>query len=315
MFEHHDAALQQEHRPAPRLRSLAVVGLALGLGLSLAACGSDAKDGVTDESSASQSPSAAAKPLSAAEKTEAAKATAGFTAYVQGELAELTAETAKFVDAVKAGNDDEARALYPIAREHWERVEPVAAQFGDLDPAIDAREAGLDKGADWTGWHRLEKDLWPTRAKNYTPLTVAEKTQLADKLLADTKTIQAQGADLKLTLTDVVEGSQGLLEEVAGSKVTGEEEYWSRTDLWDFQANLDGSRQGFELFEPILVGRDKKLAGTIADQFDAVQDLLDKTRDGEGYVTYDTLTRPQVKAMSDAVNALGESLAEVSAVL
>jgi iron uptake system component EfeO len=63
------------------------------------------------------------------------------------------------------------------------------------------------------------------------------------------------------------------------------------------------------------VGRDKKLAGTIADQFDAVQDLLDKTRDGEGYVAYDTLTKPQVKAMSDAVNALGESLAEVSAVL
>ena len=30
--------------------------------------------------------------------------------------------------------------------------------------------------------------------------------------------------------------------EVATGKVTGEEEYWSRTDLWDFQANVDGAR-------------------------------------------------------------------------
>ena len=32
------------------------------------------------------------------------------------------------------GEDDEARALYPVARVHWERIETVAESFGDLDP-------------------------------------------------------------------------------------------------------------------------------------------------------------------------------------
>ena len=61
----------------------------------------------------------------------------------------------------------------------------------------------------------------------------------------------SRSADQELDYTlDIVEGSRGLLEEIAGGKVTGEEEYWSRTDLWDFQANLDGAREAYEGVEP-----------------------------------------------------------------
>jgi iron uptake system component EfeO len=282
---------------------------AVWLSLSLSACGT------TTEKAPESPDSGEPKALTAAERAQVAKATKAYTAYVQGELAGLVDGTTEFVTAVKAGDDDRARAIYPNARARWERVETIAAEFGDLDPAIDAREAGLSEGDEWTGWHRLEKDLWPARAKNYTPLTDAEQATLADKLLADTQTIQEQGKDLKITATEIVEGSQGLLEEIAGGKVTGEEEYWSRTDLWDFQANLDGAWEGFNLLEPVIKGRDPKLADRIQYQFGAVQGLLDATKKGDEFVTYDKLTKQQVKGMSDAVNALGESMAEVSAVL
>jgi iron uptake system component EfeO len=289
-------------------RTITLAISAVGLSLSLSACG-------TPADKAPESLGDEPKALTAAEQAQVKKATAEYTEWVQDELDGLVDQTGEFVTAVKAGNDDEARAIYPNARTRWERVETIAAEFGDLDPAIDAREAGLAKGEEWTGWHRLEKDLWPARAEDYTPLTDAEQAELADKLLADTKTIQEQGEDLKITHTDIVEGSQGLLEEIAGGKVTGEEEYWSRTDLWDFQANLDGSRKGFDLLEPVIAGRDAELAAKIEDQFGAVQGLLDATKKGDEFVTYDKLTKEQVKAMSDAVNALGESMAEVSAVL
>jgi iron uptake system component EfeO len=281
---------------------------ALALSLSLSACG-------TTTEKARESTADGPQPLTAAEKARVAKATTEYSKYVQDELAGLVRQTAEFVTAIKAGDDDRARAIYPNARSRWERVETIAAEFGDLDPAIDAREAGLQEGEEWTGWHRLEKDLWPARAKNYTPLTDAEQAELADKLLADTKTIQKQGEDLKITVTDIVEGSQGLLEEIAGEKVTGEEEYWSRTDLWDFQSNLDGAWKGFDLLKPVIEGRDAKLAATIDYRFGAVQGLLDATKRSDAFVTYDKLTKQQVKAMSDQVNALGESLAKVSAVL
>ena len=80
-------------------------------------------------------------------------------------------KTTEFVELYKAGDDDAARALYADARVHWERIETVAESFGDLDPMLDAREADLEEGQEWTGWHRIEKDLWPARAEAYTPLT------------------------------------------------------------------------------------------------------------------------------------------------
>ncbi len=289
---------------SPITRALIVVGL----GLSLTACATPAEQ-------APEATASAPAPLNATEKAQVAKATAEYEKWVQDELTGLVRQTGEFVAAVKAGRDDEARTIYPNARTRWERVETIAAEFGDLDPAIDAREAGLQEGEEWTGWHRLEKDLWPARAENYTPLTDAKQAELADKLLADTKAIQKQSENLQLTATDIVEGSQGLLEEIAGGKVTGEEEYWSRTDLWDFQANLDGAWKGFELLEPVIKGRDVKLAEKISYQFGAVQGLLDATKRNDEFVTYDKLTKQQVKDMSDAVNALGESMAEVSAVL
>ena len=110
--------------------------------------------------------------------------------------------------------DDEARALFPVARQHWERVEPVAESFGDLDPKTDAREADLEPGQKWTGWHRIEKDLWPP-ASGYTALTPAQRKVYANDLLANVKTLDKRVQTLKLTVDQIGNGSKGLLDEVA----------------------------------------------------------------------------------------------------
>ena len=86
------------------------------------------------------------------------------------QVGQLLSATRRFAEAYTAGDDATARALYAPTRVHWERVEPVAESFGDLDPILDAREADLEEGQDWTGWHRIEKDLWPP-ASGYTALT------------------------------------------------------------------------------------------------------------------------------------------------
>ena len=87
---------------------------------------------------------------------------------MQDQSDQLVVKTQEFVDLYKAGDDEAARALYADARVHWERIETVAESFGDLDPRMDAREADLEPGQKWTGWHLIEKDLWPQRAEDYT---------------------------------------------------------------------------------------------------------------------------------------------------
>jgi iron uptake system component EfeO len=239
-------------------------------------------------------------------------ATEQYRLYVRDQITQLTGKTEEFADLYLAGDDDAARALYADARTHWERVEPVAESFGDLDPRLDLREADLEEGQAWTGWHAIEKDLWPP-ADGYTAFTDAERAALAAQLVADTGELAARMEELTFDPTQLGNGAKELLDEVATGKVTGEEEIWSHTDLWDFQANVDGARIAFEALQPALETKDADLATTLTERFTALQGLLDEHRDGEGFVLYTDLTEDQVRELAAAVNALSEPLAELTA--
>jgi len=239
-------------------------------------------------------------------------ATEQYRLYVRDQIAQLVDKTQQFADLYVAGDDDAARALYPVARTHWERVEPVAESFGDLDPRLDLREADLEEGQAWTGWHAIEKDLWPP-ADGYTVFTAAERAALAEQLVADTDELSTRVQDLTFNATQLGNGAKELLDEVATGKVTGEEEIWSHTDLWDFQANVDGARIAFEALQPALETKDAELAATLTERFAALQTLLDQYRDGDGFVLYTDLTDDQIKELAAAVNALSEPLAELTA--
>ncbi|HEY9293838.1 MAG TPA: iron uptake system protein EfeO [Microlunatus sp.] len=236
-----------------------------------------------------------------------------YAGYVKDQTEQLVSATEKFAALYVAGKDDQARALYPAARVHWERIEPVAESFGDLDPKMDLREADLEQGQKWTGWHRIEKDLWPERAKHYKPLAEEQRKAYADDLVANTHTLYNRTRKINFTVDQIGNGAKGLMDEVATGKVTGEEEYWSGTDLWDFQANVDGAKVAFEGLRPILKSRDPQLDQQIDARFTALQKLLDQQRSGDGFVNYDALSQSQVKQLSDAVNALSEPLSKLTA--
>ncbi len=237
-----------------------------------------------------------------------------YSAYVRDQSSQLVDKTQQFVDAYTSGDDDEARRLYPVARTHWEGIETVAESFGDLDPKTDLREADLEDGQEWTGWHLLEKDLWPP-ASGYQPLSDADRATYAADLMKNINTLDKRVQDLEFTVDQVSNGSKGLLDEVATGKITGEEDIWSHTDLWDFQANVDGARVAYETLQPLLEVKDPDLSKEIGRRFDALQTLLDQHRDGDGFVFYDTVGEPERKQLSQAVDALSEPLSKMTGAL
>jgi iron uptake system component EfeO len=240
------------------------------------------------------------------------KAQNDYRTWVQEQADLLVSRTARFVAAYQRGDDDRARALYPVARTPWEKIETVAESFGDLDPRTDAREADLAQGQRWTGWHRIEKDLWPERAQDYTPLTPAQRKVYGADLLANVTEVRDRIRHLSFTTDQIANGSSGLMEEVATGKVTGEEEYWSHTDLWDFAANVAGARVAFEDVKPILERRDPALARTLTQRFAEIDRLLAHHRDGAGYVLYTELSPTEIRRLADAVNALSEPLSHLT---
>ncbi|MNN36556.1 putative iron uptake system component EfeM precursor [compost metagenome] len=190
---------------------------------------------------------------------------------------------------------------------HYERIEPIAEALGDLDPNIDARDGDVEE-AEWRGFHRIEKALWEDK-------TTEGQKEYADRLLSDAKLLRALVETVEIEPSLLVTGAVELLNEVSSSKVTGEEERYSRTDLYDFAANLEGAKKIYELLEPQLSQKDADLDKQISDRFAALEQELSPFKDGDGYVTYDKLKEEDVRKLSQNLDALAEPLSQMGKLL
>ncbi|CAN3130508.1 iron uptake system protein EfeO [Mycobacterium sp. smrl_JER01] len=231
--------------------------------------------------------------------------------YVNSQVEALVPAVEAFAAAIKSGDVEAAKAQYPTSRVYYERIEPVAESFpDDLDPRIDLREADLEPGQKWTGFHRLEKDLWVSGLQPDT-------NEIADQLVADVKELQAgvSAPDFTVDSTQIAGGAQGLLDEIATSKITGEEDIFSHTDLWDFNANLQGSQTAVASVRPILDERNPDLGTRVDQRFEEVEALLEKYREGDGFVSYDTVTEPERQELSRAIDALSKEVSQVQGVI
>jgi iron uptake system component EfeO len=233
-----------------------------------------------------------------------------YSGYVEQQVDDTIAATTVFTDAVRAGDLEAARAAYAPSRQGWERIEPIAGLVEEIDGAVDARVddfAGVDD-PEFTGWHRLEHFLWGLN-------TTDGAAPFADQLDADLQTLKTELAGLEIPPAALAVGSAELIEEVSGGKITGEEDRYSGTDLWDFAANVEGSRQGFDLLTPALEAEDAELVATIDGLFDKLDAQLGAYRDGDGYMHYSALTDADKTEMQTTLAELSENLASVAGVL
>jgi iron uptake system component EfeO len=259
----------------------AVAALGLGAVLLLAACGKDDGAGVRSEGSASGSGTGsglAGQDLSGTTNDQLVlKAVADYKTWVVAEVDGLVADTAKFTDAVRAGDVAEAKKQYAPSRVRWERIEPIAGLVEEIDGAVDARVDDFDGVDDpaFTGWHRLEYHLWEKGS------TAGTKT-FADRLDKDLATLDQKMKGLEFPPAAVALGPAELIEEVSEGKITGEEDRYSHTDLSDFAANVDGSRKLFELLTPSLQAKDATLTSEITAGFAAVDKSLSEYANPDG---------------------------------
>ncbi|PBI83671.1 iron uptake system protein EfeO [Variovorax boronicumulans] len=232
--------------------------------------------------------------------------------YVTQNVRKLAADVRVFTVAVKAGDIEKAKKLYAPTRTSYERVEPVAELFTDLDQSIDSRaddHEKAEKDPAFIGFHRIEYSLWTLKStKGLNPV--------ADKLLADVLELQKRLGALTFPPEKVVGGAAVLMEEVAATKISGEENRYSHTDLWDFQSNFEGAYKIVELLRPLVVKQDKPFAEKADANFKVVFDTLAKYRTADGgFETYSKLTERDRKMLAGRVNTLAEDLSKLRGML
>jgi iron uptake system component EfeO len=227
--------------------------------------------------------------------------------YVDGQSELLVDRTEEFVAAVEAGNVDEARKLYATSRVPWERIEPIAEKFGTLDPEVDAREGDVpDK--QWTGFHRIEQALWVED-------TTEGQDRYARKLISDVERLEKQVDGVKLQPSDPVFGAVELLNEVSATKITGEEERYSHTDLYDIAANVEGAEVAFEFVKPVVERQNPDLVNEIEARFRNMERELEPYRRDGGWMGYEKVDEKERRELSQKIDALAEPLSRVGRVL
>jgi iron uptake system component EfeO len=285
---------------------LVLVGL-----LTISAC-SPSTTNQTNNPSAAENSANAAKTPTEDPAVKLATPIASYKTYILGEVDQFTTKTKKFTDAVIAGDLAKAQQLYAPARVHWERAEPIAELFADLDGKIDARADDFAKQeADpaFKGYHRLEKALFKDKK-------LKDMTPIAKDLMTDTLMLQKRIKELKIPPKNMVGGAAALLEEVAKTKVSGEEERYSRTDLWDFDANVTGAKKIIELLRPNIQEKDAKLLTAIDESFIKIETRLAKYKDPKGgFVSYEKVTDTDRNDFKALVAAHAEQLSQLRGTL
>lgn len=264
---------------------------------------------------AAQQPAGATKDVGATTQTTTPaasslnfdQAVAAYRTYATQQCDTFVKKTEEFTDAVKAGELDKAKALYAPARMNYERIEPIAEALGDLDPNIDARDGDLD-AADWRGFHRIEKTLWEENSTKGLD-------KFTDRLLSDAKLLRAKVETVNIDASLMVTGAVELLNEASTSKVTGEEERYSHTDLYDFAANVEGAQKIYDILKTDLNQKDAVLEKQIGERFTALQQELASFKEGEGYVSYTKLKPEEIKKLSQNLDALAEPLSQMGKLL
>jgi iron uptake system component EfeO len=247
-----------------------------------------------------------------ADAKQRAISVATYRRFLEGQAQLLVELTTVFAQAVEAGDKspspqaiDRAKGLYAPARAPYERIEPVAEAFGDLDPRIDARVNDVASGQPWTGFHRIEQAL-------YEKGDLTGMAPIAQQLVADVNRLNEHVKTVPLEPATIANGAVELLNEVTSTKITGEEERYSHIDLVDVAANVTGSRAAFDSVAPLLPADAGVSAGAIDARFDDVLEALKPYRKGDGFVLYTTLTELQTRAISQRIDAVAEPLSQVA---
>jgi iron uptake system component EfeO len=238
-------------------------------------------------------------------------AVAGYSGYIEQNVASLVTRTRAFCRAIDDDSMTQARLLYPKARVYYERIEPVAEIWGSLDTDIDGRwENPVTVASQFMGFHKLEQLLWEGN-------TLAGAPRLCAGLVRNEQQLRTLVHKAQYNPLEMASGATDLVNEAATSKISGEEERYSNTDLPVFEANVDGAMKVVSLLQPYLQKKDPGLLSQIRQRDAAITKQLGKYQaspgyDGTGYVEYSTVLGSQRRQLAGAVNALAEAMSKMS---
>jgi iron uptake system component EfeO len=293
--------------PRPVARRLTAALLATGL--LLAGCASDdepAADKATTTTSAAAEALTTDDVAGTSDDPGIVEALSAYQPYVQQQVATIATDVKRFTDAVRAGDIERAKELYPASRQAFTRIEPLVPLIADVADVIEA-EPPADGDADdpgLTGWHQLEWDLWVAE-------DVSDSAATADQLDAEAAKLSAAVTDFTVTPRAMVRAVALLMDWAADDAATGAGEPWSHTDMWTLAARVDAANAARQMLRGALSEADPDLAARIDDANEEAVNALKPYRSTGAWTPYDEVSEDERAELESRFRRLAERLAEM----
>ena len=238
-----------------------------------------------------------------------------YRAYVAGKLSALRSQVAGLRAAIAAGDLAGARSAWLRAHLTWLEIgqdDGAYGAFGALGGQIDGLAAGHVRGTDdpgFTGFHRIEFDLWRRRSLPAAATDTAVLVRLLGRLmkapLSGYLPADANGIGSWLLRPHEV------LEDALRDSLSGNDDYGSGTSLASVSADVAAVRTmlgevspGLDLFSPGLVGH-------AYSQLAALERALAATRVHGAWVPVGSLPLRQREQVNSDLGAALETLAPI----
>jgi high-affinity iron transporter len=241
-----------------------------------------------------------------------------YAAYVQRLLPALRGQLGALRAQIAAGSLAGAEQAWLTAHLTWLGIgqdDQAYGAFGELGGEIDATAAGNVGGSAsprFTGFHRVELDLWERH-----DLTAAARDTAVLIGLVDRLTPASVGADLPATTLGIdswVLRCHEILEDALRDSLSAEDDYGSHTDLASLTADVAATREMLDVLAPLLAPRQPALVPSARGELTAIDRTIAAIHPSLA-LPWPAITSlpPRARARVDAaVDAALETLAPVS---
>ncbi len=239
-----------------------------------------------------------------------------YTAYAEQTLGQLRGRLASLQGAIAAGDRPLAERRWLTAHLTWLLVgqdDDAYGAFGDLGDQIDGTTAGVVGGTHstrFTGFHRVELDLW-----HGSPLTTATKDTAHLVRLVGKLTPQLVSADLPTT-TPALDGwvlrAHEILEDALRDSLSQDDDYGSNSDLASLTADVGATQEMLAVLSPLIVPRAPKIVPTAERQLRALDTAVLAVRTANGFPAISALPARSREQIDSDTGAALETLAPIS---
>jgi iron uptake system EfeUOB component EfeO/EfeM len=245
--------------------------------------------------------------------TPEAEALSEYRGYVAGKLATLQSQVGALAAAIGSGNLAQAQSAWLSAHLTWLEIgqdDGAYGCFGALGGEIDGLAAGHPLGTSdpgFTGFHRIEFDLWSKRDLS----AAGGDTATLERLL---------GELVKVPLSSYLPASatgignwllrpHEVLEDALRDSLTADDDYGSGTDLASIGADVVAVRELLGLLGPVLNPLAPGLVARATGELNALSGAIAATRVNGGWVSIADLPIRQRQQVDADVDAALETLA------